>query len=64
MEALKEVKSDYSEKETIKIEKWMTDEEYWKYSKKTQKESPDSDLKEKELSIETWMIDDSLWAGK
>ncbi len=63
-ETLKEVKSDCSEKETMKIEKWMTDEKYWKYSDKPQKESPDSDSKEKELSIETWMIDDSLWAGK
>ncbi|MBP7506635.1 MAG: hypothetical protein KA807_02335 [Prolixibacteraceae bacterium] len=64
IEALREVKSDCSEKETLKIEKWMTDEEYWKYSKKTQKENPDPDLKEKELSIEKWMLDDSLWAGK
>ncbi len=64
LETLKVVKSDCSEKETLKIEKWMTDEEYWKYSKKSQKENSNSDLKEKELSIEKWMIDDSLWAGK
>lgn len=64
LETLKAVKSDCSEKETLKVEKWMTDEEYWKYSKMPQKENPASDLKEKELSIEKWMVDDSLWAGK
>jgi hypothetical protein len=64
LETLKTAKSDCSEKETLKVEKWMTDEEYWKYSKMPQKENSASDLKEKELSIEKWMLDDSLWAGK
>ncbi len=53
-----------TEKEALKVEEWMLDDNYWKISKTDKKAVFTNEVIEEELKIEAWMSDDSLWASK